>query len=324
WSLPEWANPLWFAALPLALLLPWLGRSPRMGFSSIRGVQAQPTLRTRLAHLPRILLSLSLGLLVIALARPQEVDRQRVVETDGIDIMLVLDTSGSMEHEDFTLANRRATRLAVAREVLARFVRGRPDDRMGLVVFGEEAFTQVPLTLDHDAMVNFLGQVRIGMAGKRATAIGEALAIAGQRLSRLDAETRVLVLLTDGRNNAGQLAPMQAAEALAALGIRVYTVGVGSSRGGGGLLGLMTGGDRELDEKTLKAIAAITDGAYFRADDTEGLLKVYATIDELETTTAESKEFVHRHELFGTWLSWALVLLLLQWILGETWLRRLP
>lgn len=321
----EWATPWWFLALPVAVLAPWLTRSPRVAVSSLAAIRARPTLRSLLAFTPKLLGSVGLSLLVVALARPQEVNRERVIEREGIDIMLVLDTSGSMEARDYELGRRRASRLQAAKRVIGQFVRGRPDDRIGLVVFGEEAFTQVPLTTDARAMVALLSQVDIGLAGKRATAVGDAIAVAGQRLKDLDAPEKVVILLTDGQSNAGQVEPMQAAEAMAALGIRVYTIGIGGDGGGGGgLFGLMSVSRNDLDEQTLQAIAAATDARYFRADDTDTLVQVYETIDQLEKTTAEVKEFVQTEERFAPWLWAGLACLLAQLLLGETLFRRLP
>ncbi len=320
----EWATPLWFLALPLAVLAPWLARGPRVRFSSLAGVELPRTPRWFLAWLPRLAASIGLMLLTIGLARPQLVDRERVVESEGIDILLVLDTSGSMEAEDFKLGARAANRLEVAKEVVARFIAGRKDDRVGLVVFGEEAFTQVPLTLDHDALVDFLRQVDIGMAGGKQTAIGDAIAVGGRRLQEVDAESRVMILLTDGRSNAGAVQPLEAAEAARALGIRVYTIGVGS-KDGGGLFGLLRGrGRADLDESTLRAIAKKTGAQYFRATDAEALSEVYKTIDKLEKTTAESREFIHRQEIYHPWVFSGLMMLLFHILLGETLLRRLP
>ena len=256
------------------------------------------------------------------LARPQRVDREQHIESEGIDILLVLDTSGSMEQADYSVSGRRTSRLEVAKDVMARFVEGRPNDRIGLVVFGEQAFTQVPLTMDHDAMTRFLGQVEIGMAGERSTAVGDGLAVASRRLKELSAPSRVVILLTDGRNNAGQISPMQAAQAAEALGIRVYTIGVGGE-GGRGPFGLFGGGG-DLDERSLQAIAKTTGGQYFRAASTGALEKVYETIDTLEKSTAEVKEFVHREERFQPLAIWGLVALALNLLLGETALRRLP
>lgn len=321
----EWAQPWWLLALPIALLAPWLTRHPRMAVGSLRAVRSGTSLRLLLAWLPGALGAVGLALLVVALARPQRVDRRTIVEHEGIDILLVLDTSGSMEAEDYQMGGRDASRLAVAKETIARFAEGRPDDRLGLVVFGEEAFTQVPLTTDHEALVRFLRLVRIGMAGQRATAVGDAIAVASKRLTDLDAPSRVVILLTDGRSNAGQVDPRQAAEAARALGVKVYTVGVGSTEGGGGgLFGLLGGRSGELDEATLQAIADTTDARYFRAGDTEALEKVYETIDALETSTAEVEELTRREERFRPWATAGLALILLQFLLGGTVLRRLP
>ena len=319
----ELGAPLWLLALPLAVIAPWLGRGGRLRWPALPASGVVHTPRTFLAWLPRFLGGLGLAALVVALARPQLVDRQRVVESEGIDILLVLDVSGSMEAADYRLGGRAASRLDAAKEVIASFVEGRPDDRIGLVVFGEEAFTQVPLTLDHDGLVGFLGQVQIGVAGERSTAIGDAIAVAGSRLADLEAQSRVVILLTDGRNNAGQVEPLQAAEAAASLGIKVYTVGMGSS-GGGVFGGLFRAGRGDLDERTLTAIAKLTDAQYFRAQDTTSLAQVYDTIDALETTTAEVQEFVHTEERYHAWVAVGLVLLFMQLVVGETWLRRLP
>lgn len=322
----EWAHPLCLLLLPVALLLPWWRRGPGLVFSATSAISAPATLRSRMARLVPLLASLGLMFLTLALARPQLVDRQRVVEREGIDIQLVLDTSGSMEAEDFSIRGRPASRLTVSKEVIARFVEGRPDDRVGLVVFGQEAFTQVPLTLDHPALVGMLRQVDIGVAGSRATAIGDAIAIGGRRLKELDAESRVMILLTDGHSNAGRVEPLVAAKAAKALGVRIYTIGVGSKDGGGrgGLLGMFRARRSDLDEPLLKAIAKTTGARYFRAQDTKALQEVYATIDEMEKTTAEIDEFVLTEEVFQPLAWWGLLFLLLHTLLGETWLRRLP
>lgn len=321
----DWLSPLWFLMLPVALGVPWLARRPRIPVSSLAALDAPRTLRATLAWLPQLLASLGLAALVVALARPVEVNRERVVEREGIDILLALDTSGSMEARDYTVGRSRVSRLVAAKEVIARFVQSRPDDRIGLVVFGEDAFTQVPLTTDARAMIALMSQVDIGLAGKRATAVGDAIAVAGKRLKDLEAPSKVIILLTDGQSNAGQVSPMDAAEAVGALGIRVYTIGIGGEgSGGGGFFGLLSAGRSELDERTLKAIAKETGGRYFRADDTQTLTKVYATIDELETTTAEVKEFVRTEERYQPWAWLGFGLLALQVLLAETLFRRLP
>jgi hypothetical protein len=184
------------------------------------------TWRVRLAWLPEALGILGLALLIFALARPQLTRRETVVQSEGIDIMLAIDTSGSMDAMDFEVNGREMNRLEVAKLVVGEFIRQRAYDRVGLVVFGEEAFTQAPLTLDHEGLLRFLSNVEIGIAGRSATAVGEAIAVSAARLSRLEAPTKVAIVLTDGRSNAGQVGPIEAAKAAAALGVRVYTIGV--------------------------------------------------------------------------------------------------
>ena len=322
----ELASPWWLLALPLVAVLPWRVRGSRVRLAALSEMRHRVGLRTVLGRLPPLLASLGLMALTIALARPQLIDRERVLEREGIDIQIVLDTSGSMEAEDFVIGGRSANRLDVSKAVIAQFIEGRPDDRVGLVLFGEEAFTQVPLTLDHQAVIGMLSEVEIGMAGSRATAIGDAIAIAGRPLKDLEAESRVMILLTDGHNNAGHVDPVVAAKAADTLGVRIYTIGVGSKEGsrGGGLLGLFRSRRSDLDEPMLRNIAEQTKARYFRAAETEALAEVYATIDALEKTTAEAKIYVHRDERFHSAVMLGIVLLLMSTLLGETSLRRLP
>ena len=243
------------------------------------------------------------------------------MESEGLDILLAVDTSGSMREEDFTRNGIPANRLQIAKGVIADFVQGRPHDRIGVVVFGEEAFTQVPLTLDHRTLVESLRTVEIGHAGSRGTAIGSAIAVSAKRLKDLDAPERVIILLTDGQNNAGRVSPMQAAEAAAALGIKLYAIGVGQ-RGGGGL-SLFTGQDG-IDERGLTAVAELTGGKYFRATDTRSLEKIYATIDQLQPSPAVVRDLVEHQERFRMFLLPGLFLLGVQFLLAQTWLRRGP
>lgn len=320
----ELGAPLWLLLLPVSLV-PLLARWPRAAFSSLSLLSPRVSLRVRLARLPDLLAAAGIALLVLALAQPQLVDRELVVERDGIDIMLVLDTSGSMETVDYVFSGKEVNRLFVAREVIADFVEGRPEDRVGLVIFGEEALTSVPLTLDQGGMAAYLRQIQIGMAGARATVIGDAIAVAAQRLDALEAPSKIMVLVSDGANHGGSLMPLDAAEAAAALGIRIYTVGIGTAGGGRGLLGrMLSRGNDELDEETLKAIAEMSGGEYFYAKDTRALRQVYATIDQLEKTTAEVSEYVHREERYHLPAALGVLLLALSALLSETWLRRLP
>ncbi|MFN7146050.1 MAG: vWA domain-containing protein, partial [Myxococcota bacterium] len=197
-------HPAWFAALPLALL-PWVAflRPHAMRFSALGSVKAPRSWRSLAAVVVPLLESVAIAGVVLALARPQEVRRETVRESQGIDILLAIDTSGSMKERDMRAGGRDLTRLQAAQVVMAQFVEGRPDDRIGLEVFGEEAFVQVPLTLDHEALTSFIAQLEIGMAGQGATAVGTAIAVGAKRMKELEAPSRVLILVTDGRSNAG-------------------------------------------------------------------------------------------------------------------------
>jgi Ca-activated chloride channel family protein len=322
----EYAHPWFFLAfLPLALLvfLTWgHRREGRLKWSSVAGVHRTWTPRLVLAPLPKFLQFVGLGALILAMARPQRVHSEQILKSEGIDIVLALDVSGSMEAPDFRLKGREVDRLELAKKVVGDFVAGRPYDRIGLVVFGEEDFTQVPLTLDHDALQSFLGNVQIGMAGANQTAIGQALAVSARQLGRLEAPSKVLILLTDGRNNAGALSPLQAAQAAKTIGVTIYTVGVGATESR--RRGIFQGRTEEIDESTLTQIAEATGGQYFRGTSSEGLATIYDTIDRLEKSTAEIKELVHRKELFHKALLPGLLCLLLSWVLSQTVLRRLP
>lgn len=326
-ALLEWMHPLWFLALPLALAPLWAWRRPhRLQFSSVglRGVaRGARSWRARLGWLPAALEAAALICLIAALARPQRVERETQRESSGIDILLAVDTSGSMEAPDMGARGQALTRLEAAKRVMAEFIAQRPDDRLGLVLFGQEAFVQAPLTLDHQALADLVAQTQIGMAGKNATAVGSAIAVAAKRMKELDAPSRVLILVTDGRSNAGPVSPTDAAEAAAALGVRVYTIGVGAARGTG-LAGLLGGGGADIDEPTMRRIAAITGGKYYRATDTQALAEVYKEINALERSTAKVREYVHRDELFRPWLLRGLGLYLLHLWLGRGPLRRLP
>lgn len=316
----EWGQPWAFRLLPLVLLLPFQPLLTGQNRLAVAGAaRARRGLRARLAWLPDVLRLVGLVLLVVALARPRVTHRDEIVESNGLDILLAIDTSGSMRQEDFAVANRLVNRLEVAKGVVAEFVKERPHDRIGVVVFGEEAFTHVPLTLDHDTLLSVLDQVEIGVAGSRGTAVGTAIAVSSKRLQRLDAPEKIVVLLTDGRSNAGRLSPIEAAQAAGALGIKVYTIGVGAQ---GGRLGFF--GDDGIDEATLEQVAELTGARYFRATDTETLRQIYATIDELEPSPAKVKELVQHDELYRRALVPGLIALVLRTLLAATWLRRGP
>lgn len=264
----------------------------------------------------------------MALARPQSGNKTTEVTTEGIDIMLCLDTSGSMQALDFKWDNERQNRLQVVKRVVGNFIKGRTNDRIGMVVFGEAAFTQCPLTLDYGVLLSFLDQVEIGMAGD-STAIGSALGTCVKRLKDLKSKSKVVILLTDGRNNAGSLSPETAAEIATTFSIKTYTVGVGTEGEVPFLVDSIFGKRYvyqrvDLDEDTLKEIARITGGTYFKATDTKALEAIYNQIDQLEKTKVEVKEYMEYNELFRWFLVPGLACILLEIILANTRFRKIP
>jgi Ca-activated chloride channel family protein len=274
---------------------------------------------------------LALSLLIVAFARPQVVEHEREIRTEGIDIMLALDISGSMQAEDFKPKNR----LNVAKNVVSEFLDLIRNDRVGLVVFAGAAFTQCPLTLDYDVLRQMISEVEIGMI-EDGTAIGTALANSVNRLKDSEAKSKVVILLTDGENNAGKIDPETAAKVAQALDVRVYTIGVGKEGGApipiehpvyGKIYARNPDGSlilTRIDEPSLRNIASITGGQYFRATDAEALKKIYAQILELERTKFQVKEFEIEHEYFRWAAVPALLLLALELCLGYTRLRVLP
>lgn len=274
---------------------------------------------------------LALALLVAALARPQIIRREEQIKTEGIDIMLALDISGSMQAEDFKPRNR----LHVAKEVISQFLDLARNDRVGLVVFAGQSFTQCPLTLDYGVLRSLLGGVETGMI-EDGTAIGTGLANAVSRLKDSAAKSKVVILLTDGENNAGKIDPVTAAKIAQALAVRVYTIGVGKQGGApipvnhpiyGKVYARNPDGSlalTKLDEAVLRTIADATGGQYFRATDAEALKKIYAQILELERTKFEVKQFERVKEYYRWAAIPALALLALEVLLAHTRLRVLP
>lgn len=278
----------------------------------------------RWRHVPFGLRVLALALLLVAFARPQTGVTADNVATDGIDIVLVLDLSSSMLAEDLE-----PNRIGAARQAAADFVRGRGNDRIGLVVFAGEAFTQAPLTLDHGVVTTLIDELEVGVI-EDGTAIGMGLATAIKRLADSSGESKVIVLLTDGQNNRGSIDPATAAQMAEALGVRIYAVGAGT-RGearvpfddplfGRRYVSMQV----DIDDEALEEVAAATGGRYFRATDRESLERVYEEIDALETTEVEITSFTRYGELFHLPLGAGLGLLLLEVALGRTVLRRLP
>jgi Ca-activated chloride channel family protein len=264
-------------------------------------------------------------LLIIVLARPQKGEAERKVVSEGLDIVLALDISGSMKAEDFRPGNR----LDVAKKVAREFILGRPEDRMGLVVFAADSYTQCPVTVDHGVLLELLADVTFGDI-KDGTAIGMALANSLARLKDVPAPSKVVILLTDGRNNAGSVDPLTAASMAKALDVRVYTIGVGSEGEAPYPVDDPVFGRRyvqvpaDVDDATLAAIADSTSGLYFRATDPEALATIFAKIDEMERRPVQMTEYVSRRDL-GVWAIWpALGFLGLSGLLGASWLRRIP
>ena len=303
------------------------GRRPAVRFPD---VAVAKQISGKLVHWKRYLRmamrALVLTLLVFALARPQAGSGTESVLSEGIDIVLAIDVSGSMKAEDFKPKNR----LAVAKEVVADFITGRTSDRIGMVVFAADSFTQCPLTLDYNVLLGLLDSVEIGMIDERRTAIGMAVATAANRLRESDAESRVVILLTDGRSNAGEIDPITAAQAAAALDIKIYTIGAGTPEGGLVPVDDPIRGRRylrvenDIDEETLQKIASLTGGRYFRATSEGMLATIYERIGELEKTKIEVKHFTTYEELAPRLMLMALVVLLLELLAGATISRGLP
>ena len=316
--------------IPILLVYQWKGvGKSRVRFSSLDTLKKLKRSTSLLMSYVLVLLRcLALVLLIIALARPQSGTKASEVLTEGIDIMLCLDTSGSMQALDFKWKDERHNRLEVVKNVVSDFIKGRTNDRIGMVVFGEEAFTQCPLTLDYGVLLNFLDQVEIGMAGD-STAIGSALGTCVNRLKERESKSKVIILLTDGRNNAGSLSPQTAAEIAETYSIKTYTVGVGTAGEVPFLVDTIFGKKYmyqrvDLDEETLKGIATITGASYFKATNTEALEEIYKKIDKLEKTKVEVKEYMEYEELFGWFLLSALLCILIEVILRNTRFRKIP
>jgi Ca-activated chloride channel family protein len=319
---------LWFLLLiPLLAFYYWRRQRKlvaEMTFSSITPFsQAPKTLRERLRHLPALLRLLALASLIVALARPQSVSSRENISAEGIDIVLVLDISGSMLAEDFT-----PNRLEAAKAVADEFVQGRTNDRIGLVVFAAESFTQCPLTIDYPVLRTLLKEVKKGMITD-GTAIGLALANGVNRLKDSDAKSKVMILLTDGVNNRGEIDPITAAKLAATYGIRVYTVGVGAMGQAPYPVETPFGIQRrlvpvEIDEKTLTTVAEMTGGKYFRATDNRKLKAIYEEIDQLERTKIEVTAYKRTTELFFSWLALGAILMIFEIVLGTTLFRKIP
>ena len=324
----EYPGLLWLLALPLLLVAHYLwqelgGRRPHMRVSSL-----QPWLaggRSTLAwlrHLPFILRIAALCLIIVAIARPRSSTETEKVDTEGIDIVFAMDVSTSMLARDFT-----PDRISAAKDIAVEFIAQRPSDRMGIVVFAGESYTQCPLTTDRATLINLMKDVQTDLI-EDGTAIGNGLATAIARMMDSDAKSRVVILLTDGVNNRGEIAPATAAEIAKTYGVRVYTIGLGTQ--GEAPYPVMTpwgvevrNMPVEIDEDLLKSVAEATGGRYFRATDNTKLAEIYSEINQMEKVRTTVDSFPVYKELFGKYALWALICLLLELVL-KLLLRRLP
>ncbi len=324
------ANPLYL--LLLLLLLPAIAwyifkqktAQASLQVSSTEAFKQMPTsYKAYMRHVRFLLRIVTLALLIVVLARPQSTDNWQKSSTEGIDIILSLDISTSMLARDF-----KPDRINAAKDVAAQFIVGRPNDNIGLVIFAGESFTMCPMTTDHAALLNLMKDVEPGMIADM-TAIGSGIATAVNRMKDNDTKSKVIILLTDGTNNAGDISPITAAEIAQTFGIRVYTIGVGTN--GTAPYPVQTPyGVRyqdvkvEIDEATLKQIATTTGGNYFRATDKENLVKIFEEIDQLEKTKIQVKEFSSKEEEYRIWALLALLALCLEFVLRHTLLRNIP
>ena len=331
----EFANKEYF--LLLILLVPYLlwyflynkRSEPTMRMSDTFAYRfAHKSFRMHLLHLPMVLRCITYVLLVCILARPQTHNSWDNKTVEGIDIMLAMDVSTSMLAEDL-----KPNRLEAAKNVAAEFIAGRPNDNIGLTIFAGESFTQCPMTTDHTSLLNMLQSVRTDIAAKGiisdGTAIGMGLANAVSRLKSSKAKSKVVILLTDGSNNMGDISPMTSAEIAKSLGIRVYTIAVGTNKvapypvpvaGGVQYVNMPV----EIDTKTLSSIAEITNGNAYRATNNRELAQIYKDIDKLEKTKMDVKRFSKRYEAYQPFALLAVVVLLLEILLRTTYLRRIP
>lgn len=325
-----------FAVLALALLYWWWRRRDKIAslhFSSVRVFRGvTPSLRGRLVHLPMLLKAAAIGLIIVALARPQESSVMTKRNVEGIDIMIVLDVSDSMLIEDMRPLNR----LEAAKETIANFVKARTSDRIGIVIFAGESFTLVPLTLDYELLLSRIGEITTARQAriKDGTAIGVAMANGAGRLRESTAKSRVMIFLTDGENNSGTIDPETGLEIAKGYGIKVYSIGLGKD--GPTQIPVYTNDitgrqiktyqpfESTVNDDLLSRMGSETGGKYFRAIREDSLRGVFSAIDSLEKTKVEENKFTRYEELFQEWITWAILLYVAGWTLGQTWLRRNP
>lgn len=326
------ANPSYIYLLLLLIpLIGWYFWKMRKNQASVEMSSSQAfdapkavTAKVYLRHVPFVLRMIAIALVIVILARPQSTNSWQNSSTEGIDIMMAIDISSSMLAQDL-----RPNRLEAAKNVATAFINGRPNDNIGLVVFSAESFTQCPLTTDHAILLNLFKNIQSGMI-EDGTAIGLGLANAVSRIKDSQAKSKVIILLTDGSNNRGEIAPVTAAEIAKTFGIRVYTIGVGTKgeapypfRLPGGMIQTQMI-PVDIDEPTLKQIATTTGGQYFRATDNASLKEIYSEIDQMEKTKISVREYSKKQEEYKNIALLLLALLLLELLLKHTLLKKIP
>ncbi len=325
----EYPALLWLLVVPVLMAAHYIymeraGRRPHMRVSTaVPWLAGGPSLMSVVRHIPMVLRLFALVMIVIALARPRSSEELSKIDTEGIDIALAMDVSTSMLARDLT-----PDRISASKDIAIEFISQRPSDRMGIVVFAGESFTQCPLTTDRATLINLMKEVQTGVI-EDGTAIGNGLATAVARLKDSDAKSRVVILLTDGVNNSGEVSPQMAAEIAKTYGIRVYTIGVGKE--GEAPYPVMTpwgvqvqNMKVEIDEALLKEIAESTGGRYFRATDNTKLAEIYGEINKMEKARTTVDSFPVYEELFGRYLVWALLAIMMGMLINWFVIRRLP
>jgi len=320
------AHPYLLLLLLLLPLLAWLkgkrGVPPAFVYSSVQLVRGMQNItRARPGGFLMSLRWIVLALFIVALAQPRLTKSTTEVKASGIDIAAALDLSGSMKTGDYIVNRRQVSRIDMAKPVLQKFIEKRPNDRIGLVVFAAQAFIATPLTLDHDYLLENIARLNIGTINSDATAIGDGITTALNQLRDLKAKSKIIVLMTDGGNNSGKIDPITAAQAAKALGVKIYTIGLGN-RDLVQQMGLPA--DFLPDEETLQQISQMTGGRYYRADNADKFQEIYDEIDKLEKTEAVINKYTEYKELFPWFVAAGLALLLIELVLGQTAFRRLP